>query len=55
MNEYLFLRTDRIGDFLLSSILLNSIKRNDPKAYCSVVCSSKNYDYVKNFHLLFQI
>jgi len=52
MNKYLFFRTDRIGDFLLSSILINSIKRNDPKAYCSVVCSDKNYDYVKNFHLV---
>ena len=52
MNNYLFFRTDRIGDFLLSAILLNSIKRNDPNSHISVVCSSKNYNYVKKFHLV---
>ena len=52
MNNYIFFRTDRIGDFLLSAILLNSIKRNDPNSYFTVICSSKNYDYVKNFHLV---
>ena len=52
MNNYIFFRTDRIGDFLLSAILLNSIKRNDPNSYITVICSSKNYDYVKNFHLV---
>ena len=52
MNNYLIFRTDRIGDFLLSAILLNSIKRNDPNSHISVVCSSKNYNYVKNFHLV---
>ena len=52
MNNYLLFRTDRIGDFLLSAILLNSIKRNDPNSHISVVCSSKNYHYAKNFHLV---
>jgi len=52
MNRYLLFRTDRIGDFLLSSVLLKSIKRNDPNSYISVVCSSKNYHYVKQFHLV---
>ena len=52
MSKYLFFRTDRIGDFLLSAILLNSIKRNDPNSHISVVCSSKNYNYVKNSHLV---
>ena len=52
MNNYLFFRTDRIGDFLLSAILLNSIKRNDPNSHISVICSPKNYNYVNNFHLV---
>ena len=41
MNNYLIFRTDRIGDFLISSILIKSIKLNDKKAHISVVCSSK--------------
>ena len=52
MNNYLIFRTDRIGDFLLSSILIKSIKRNDKSSYITVVCSDKNFDYVKNFHLV---
>ena len=52
MNNYLFFRTDRIGDFLLSAILINSVKRNDPTSHVTVVCSSKNYDYIKNFNIV---
>ncbi len=52
MNNYLIFRTDRIGDFLISSILIKSIKLNDKKAHISVVCSSKNFFYVKDFELV---
>ena len=48
MKNYLFFRTDRIGDFLMSSILLKSIKRNDPSANITVVASTKNFFYVKS-------
>ena len=48
MNKYLIFRTDRIGDFLLSSILIKSIRLNDEKAHISVVSSSKNNSYIKN-------
>ena len=41
MNNYLFFRTDRIGDFLVSAILLNSIKRNDEKSHITIVCSKE--------------
>ena len=54
MNKYLIYRTDRIGDFLLSAILINSIKRNDPESHIIVVCSSKNFNYIKNFDLVDQ-
>ena len=49
MNQYLIFRTDRIGDFLLSMILIKNIKRNDKKAFIVVVCSPKNYNYIKTF------
>ena len=52
MNRYLVFRTDRIGDFLLSAVLINSIKRNDKNSYISVVCSIKNYEYVKSFNFV---
>lgn len=48
MKTYLFFRTDRIGDFLISSILLKSIKRNDPSSNITVVASKKNFLYIKS-------
>ena len=49
MNKYLIFRTDRIGDFLVSAILLKCIKKNDPNAHITVVASGKNYEYIKTF------
>ena len=49
MNKYLIFRTDRIGDFLVSAILLKCIKKNDPNAHITVVASIKNYEYIKTF------
>tara|TARA_B100000953_G_scaffold295027_1_gene285625 strand:+ start:84 stop:977 length:894 start_codon:yes stop_codon:yes gene_type:complete len=55
MNKYLIFRTDRIGDFLLSAILVKSIKRNDPNSKIFMVCSLKNFDYVKSFEFIDEI
>jgi len=49
VNKYLIFRTDRIGDFLVSAILLKCIKKNDPNAHISVVASNNNYEYIKTF------
>ena len=55
MNNYLIFRTDRIGDFLLSAILIKAIKRNDPKSYISVVASKKNLNYIKSFKIIDEV
>ena len=55
MNNYLFFRTDRIGDFLVSAILLKAIKRNDRKAHISVVASSKNYFFIKTLDFIDEV
>ena len=52
MNKYLFFRTDRIGDFLVSSILFKAIKRNDPKAHITIIASKKNYEYIKTLSFI---
>ena len=49
MNKYLFFRTDRIGDFLVSILLINSIKKNNNNSHFTIVCSKKNYKYIKDF------
>ena len=55
MNTYLIFRTDKIGDFLLSTILINSIKRNDPDSHITIVSSKKNYDYIKSFNFVNEV
>ena len=47
MTNYLFFRTDRIGDFLVSAILIKSIKRNDKNSHITVIASDKNFYYIK--------
>ena len=49
MSKYLIFRTDRIGDFLLSCILIKSIKRNDLNSHITVVASNKNFNYISSF------
>ena len=55
MNNYLIFRTDRIGDFLLSAILIKAIKRNDPKSHICVVASEKNLNYIKSFKIIDEV
>ena len=50
--NYLIFRTDRIGDFLIISTLIKSIKRNDPKSKVFIVASKKNEEFIKKNHLV---
>ena len=52
MRKFLIFRTDRIGDFLISCILIKSIKRNIPNSEITVICSEQNYHYVRNYSLV---
>jgi len=52
MNKYIFFRTDRIGDFLLSAVLIKSVKRNDPNSHITVVSSIKNYNFIKDINFV---
>ena len=52
MNKYLIFRTDRIGDFFLALILINSIKQNDPNSHITIVSSNKNHEYIKTFNIV---
>ena len=55
MNKYLIFRTDRIGDFLISLILIRSIKMVDGKSFITVVASEKNYQYIKSFNIIDEV
>ncbi len=49
MVKYLIFRTDRIGDFIFSRMLVQSIKNKYPSSQIDFVCSTYNSNYVKNF------
>lgn len=49
MKKILIFRTDRIGDFLISTPIFSSLKRNFPNSKIDIVCSDLNYNYVKTF------
>ena len=49
MSKFLIFRTDRIGDYIFSRVLTQSIKNDNPKNTIDFVCSSYNSKYVKNF------
>ena len=49
MAKYLFFRTDRIGDFIFSRMLVRSIKNKNKKNVVDFVCSKYNSEYIKNF------
>lgn len=52
MNDYLIFRTDRVGDFLISAVLINNIKLNNPDSHITVIASSKNASYIKSFNFV---
>ena len=53
--NYLIFRTDRIGDFLITSSLIKAIKRNDTKSKVFIVTSNKNNEFVKKYNLVDKI
>ena len=49
MHKYLIFRTDRIGDYIFSRVITESIKSENTKNIIDFVCSSYNSNYVKFF------
>ena len=50
--NYLIFRTDRIGDFLITSSLIKSIQRNDKESEIFIVASNKNQDFIEKYQLV---
>ena len=49
MKKFLIFRTDRIGDFIASKIIFESIKSNNNKNVIDVVCSKYNKKYLEYY------
>ena len=53
--NYLIFRTDRIGDFLITSSLIRTIKRNDSRSKIFIVASNKNADFIRKYDLVDEV
>ena len=49
MRSVLVFRTDRVGDFLISQIFINALKKKFYNCNIDIVCSNKNFNFVSNF------
>ena len=49
MAKFLIFRTDRIGDFITSQVVTNSISKISKKNQIDIVASKYNSKYIKNF------
>ena len=55
MAKFLIFRTDRIGDFITSQLVTNSISEVSKKNQVDVVASRYNSKYIKNFKYINRI
>ncbi len=55
MKNILIFRTDRVGDFLFSLLLIKIIKTNFPDSKITLIASEKNYFYAKTFKVVEKI
>ena len=52
MKKIIIFRTDRLGDFIITTSLLKGIKKKFPKSFITVVTSKLNYDFVKKYKII---
>ena len=52
MKNFIFFRTDRLGDFLIITNIIKAIKDKYPKSKITVVASQFNYHFIKNFKIV---
>ena len=52
MKKFIIFRIDRLGDFLIITNIIKSIKRKFKKSHITVVCSPLNMKLVKSYSII---
>jgi ADP-heptose:LPS heptosyltransferase len=52
MKRFIFFRNDRLGDFLLITNIIKSIKNKYPSSKITVVASKYNYNFIKKYEII---
>ncbi|RPG94235.1 MAG: hypothetical protein CBE23_002650 [Candidatus Pelagibacter sp. TMED263] len=55
MKKFIFFRNDRLGDFIILTNILKSIKKKYKDSHITVVCSPLNYALVKKYKIVNQV
>jgi len=55
MKKFIFFRNDRLGDFLILTNIIKSIKEKYRDSHITVVCSPLNYSLVKKYKIINQV
>ena len=55
MKKFIFFRNDRLGDFIILTNILKSIKKKYKDSHITVICSSLNYGLVKKYKIVNQV
>ena len=55
MKNFIFFRTDRLGDFIITTSIIKAIKNKYKDARISVVCSKINSDFIKKYRIIDKI
>ena len=52
MKNFIFFRTDRLGDFLIITNIIKALKEKYPKSKITVVASQLNYIFIKKYKII---
>ena len=52
MKNFIFFRTDRLGDFLIITNIIKAIKDKYPNSKITVVASKLNYHFIRKFKII---
>jgi len=52
MKRFIFFRNDRLGDFIILTNIIKSIKKKYKDSHITVLCSNLNHDLIKKYQII---
>ena len=55
MKKFIFFRNDRLGDFIILTNIIRSIKKKYKNSHITILCSPLNYNLIKKYEIIDKI
>ena len=55
MKRFIFFRNDRLGDFIILTNIVRSIKKKYKNSHITILCSPLNYRLIKKYKIIDQV